>query len=288
MTLGDEPLDAMGGRQRARRIGYLPQQSEVAWDVTVRTLVALGRMPHGDRASAPVNHALAAMQLDHLAERPMSRISGGETARALLARVLAGQPEWILADEPLAALDLAHQLALFAHLRDAADGGAGVVIVAHDLALAMNHADRVLVLNDGASVAHASPERALSAEIIERIWGVTRPLDRHGGRARADRHGARKLTVASPDLVKRWFALTRDEMPVAGGGARVAGAVRSLFPADIAGQCRGREMAGRDRLARLSQCVHRAACRSHRPWRGVRCGRCGFGRAEPEIPGMAR
>src|SRR6478736_3693615 len=74
-----------------------------------------------------------------------SRRSRVASARALLARVLAGEPEWILADEPLAALDLAHQLALLAHVRQAAEAGAGVVLVLHDLALAMNHADRVLV-----------------------------------------------------------------------------------------------------------------------------------------------
>jgi iron complex transport system ATP-binding protein len=116
--------------------------------------------------------ALAALDLDALAARPVSTLSGGERARVLLARVLAGEPRWILADEPLAALDLGHQLALVAHLRRAAREGAGVVMVLHDLALAMNHADRVLVLANGQLGADGPPEAALEPTLIERVWGV--------------------------------------------------------------------------------------------------------------------
>ena len=173
-----------GGRERARRIGYLPQVGEIAWDLSVAGLTALGRLPHGDRGEAPVAAALAAVDLVDLVERPVSTLSGGERARALLARVLAGEPAWILADEPLAALDLGHQLALLAHLREAADAGAGVVLVLHDLALAMNHADRVLVLDGGALAADGAPERALSETTIARVWGVTaRWLGEPGARA---------------------------------------------------------------------------------------------------------
>src|SRR5690606_7995370 len=86
------------GRERARRIGYLPQGGEIAWDLSVAALAALGRLPHGDRGEAQVAAALAAVDLAALADRPVSTLSGGERARALLARVLAGEPRWILAD----------------------------------------------------------------------------------------------------------------------------------------------------------------------------------------------
>ena len=172
------------GPERARRIGYLPQVGEVAWDLSVAGLAALGRLPHGDRGEAQVASALATVDLAAFAGRPVSTLSGGERARALLARVLAGEPQWILADEPLAALDLAHQLALLAHLRVAADAGAGVVLVLHDLALAMNHADRVLVLDRGTLAADGAPGEALSEATIARVWGVAaRWLGERGARA---------------------------------------------------------------------------------------------------------
>lgn len=161
--------------ERARAIGYLPQSADLAWDVGVETLVALGRLPWRSGAAADraaVEQALAALELEPLRHRPVSHLSGGERARALLARVLAGQPRWLLADEPLANLDLAHQHALLAHFRAVAGQGMGVAVVLHDLAQAINHADRVLVLAGGRLVEAGPPEQALRAEAIARHWGV--------------------------------------------------------------------------------------------------------------------
>lgn len=172
VLIGGEDLSALHPRARAQRIGYLPQWAEIAWDVPVRSLVELGRMPHGDRRAEPVDKALGALDLAGFADRRAQALSGGETARALLARVLAGEPEWILADEPLAALDLGHQRTILRHLREAADAGCGVVIVLHDLAHAMNWADRAVVLEDGRVAADGPVEEALSDKIILDVWGV--------------------------------------------------------------------------------------------------------------------
>jgi iron complex transport system ATP-binding protein len=177
-------LASLEPRTRARAIGYLPQEGEIAWDLSVQNLVALGRLPYRDRGEAQVNAAIEALDLETLSTRPVSTLSGGEKARALLARVLAGEPRWLLADEPLAALDLGHQLDLVGHLREVARSGAGVVLVLHDLSLAMNHADRVLVLDNGGLVADAPPEVALDPELIEQVWGVpARWLGERGARA---------------------------------------------------------------------------------------------------------
>lgn len=184
LLLGDEPIAALPSRVRARALGYLPQAPEVAWDVTVEVLVGLGRLPwqgaplHRSHASpaedaAAVDAAIAAMDLGDLRHRPVSRLSGGERSRVLVARVLAGAPSWILADEPLANLDLAHAATLVARLKEQAAAGVGVVLVLHDLATAMNHADRVLVLNRGELVADGPPCEALTEATIVRVWGVS-------------------------------------------------------------------------------------------------------------------
>lgn len=184
VTLEGGNLAALPPRTRAQAIGYLPQTPDIAWDVAAENLVALGRLPWRDRGTAEIEAALVALDLEKLRQRPVSRLSGGERSRVLLARVLAGTPRWILADEPLAALDLAHQLGLIAHLKACAGAGQGVVVVLHDLAHAMNHADRVLVLDRGALVAAGAPETALAPEVIARVWGVSaRWLGEPGARA---------------------------------------------------------------------------------------------------------
>ncbi len=173
VTLDGEALAGMAPRRRAQEIGFLPQSAEIAWDMAVETLVSLGRIPWpGALGGEAIEQALAAMDLSELRHRPVSRLSGGERARALMARVLAGQPRWLLADEPLANLDLGHAASLIARLADQARGGAGVVVVLHDLAQAMNHADRVLVLEQGRLAADGPPAEALCEATIARVWGV--------------------------------------------------------------------------------------------------------------------
>lgn len=189
LALDGAPLATLSPRDRARALGYLPQQGEVAWDMSVETLAGLGRLPWNAGAAADqaaVDAALAGLDLQHLRARPMSQLSGGEQARVLLARVLAGEPRWLLADEPLANLDLAHQLSLLRQFRALAGHGTGVVLVLHDLAQAMNHADRVVVLDGGALAADGPPEQALSEAVIGQVWKVqAKWLGEPGNRALA-------------------------------------------------------------------------------------------------------
>ncbi len=175
VRLDGDLLAALDRADRARRIGLLPQQAELAWDLSVEVLAGLGRLPWklgADADARAIDRALADTGLEALRQRPLSTLSGGERARAMLARVLAGEPCWLLADEPLANLDLAHQLSLLGHFRIMAQRGLGVVLVLHDLAQAMNHADRVVVLDGGHVAADGPPEQALAADVIERVWQV--------------------------------------------------------------------------------------------------------------------
>lgn len=179
VRLGGDRVDKFDPRARARAIGYLPQDGAVHWDMTVESLVALGRLPHRAPFAglSPADYnaitgAMAATDTAELAGRLVGELSGGERARVLLARVLAGQPQWLLADEPLASLDPVHQLGLLARLRMLAEQGMGVVIVLHDLIQAARAADDVLLLRDGRIVAHAPAAKALSQDNLREAFGV--------------------------------------------------------------------------------------------------------------------
>ncbi len=180
VMLDGRPLAALPPADRARRIGFLPQVAEVNWEIDVATLVALGRLPHrrgwagpSPADAAAIAAAIAATDLAGLAGRVVNSLSGGERARALLARVLAGQPHWLLADEPLANLDPAHQWDTLACLRAAAAAGAGVAIVLHDLAHAARIADHLVLMAAGRVVAAGPPETVLTPERIADVYGVT-------------------------------------------------------------------------------------------------------------------
>jgi iron complex transport system ATP-binding protein len=147
----------------------------------VETLVGLGRLPHraapaADRAA--VDAALAAMDLCPFRARPATELSGGERARALIARALAQEAPLLLADEPTAGLDPAHQIALMARFRRLAREGRGVVTALHDLALAARWCDRLLLLQAGRLVADGPPEAVLTPERLASVYGVTAHLGR--------------------------------------------------------------------------------------------------------------
>lgn len=178
------PLHTLGAQRRARRIGYLPQQAQLHWNIRVHALVALGRHPlrsgFGPLSAvdeAAIDRALAQVDAGKLRDREAGTLSGGELARVLLARVLAGEPDWILADEPFAALDVAHRFDLAAHFRAIAQQGTGVVVVLHDVALAGRLADDILLLDKGHLVASGAVEAVLGAPELEQVFGVT--MDRH-------------------------------------------------------------------------------------------------------------
>lgn len=182
--LDGQPLAAMAAEARARRIGYLPQQAQLHWDVEVRALVALGRHPHrggfgpaAARDEAAIDRALAETDAAAFAGRRAGTLSGGELARVMLARVLAGEPEWVLADEPFAALDIAHRLDLSDRLRAIAARGQGVIVVLHDLSLAARLADDVVLLDGGRLVAFGPADDVLGSPAVERVFGVA--MERH-------------------------------------------------------------------------------------------------------------
>ena len=172
-TLDGEDIARLPPRARARRIGLLPQGGEVHWDIDAASLVALGRFAHRDADARAIDAAMAAADIGHLRARGVATLSGGERSRVLLARVLAGEPEWLLADEPLANLDPAHQLAMLAQLRAVAARGAGVIVVLHDLGHAARFADDALVLASGCVVAAGPVAAVLTPATLAAAFGIT-------------------------------------------------------------------------------------------------------------------
>ncbi|MBO9714649.1 ABC transporter ATP-binding protein [Sphingomonas sp.] len=179
VTLDKRAVGRLDPRERARLIGYLPQEPDVHWRVTVEDLVALGRLPRRAPFAGPsaedrqaVAAALQATGTASFAGRIVTELSGGERARVLLARVLAGMPDWLLADEPLASLDPVHQLDLLDQLRGLAGAGMGVVVVLHDLLQAARAADDVLLLREGRIVAFGPARDVLSHQPLRDAFGV--------------------------------------------------------------------------------------------------------------------
>lgn len=190
VLLGDCPMATMPARERARRIGYLPQAAELHWNLLVEDLVALGRGPRRSRFGAlnnadraAIDGALDVTDTAQYRTRLAGSLSGGERARVLLARVLAGEPEWILADEPLASLDPAHQLEVLEALESIAARGVGVVLVLHDLTLAHRAADDVLVLREGQVAAVGQRDVLDAPGLLERVYSVRFDRAEQGGRA---------------------------------------------------------------------------------------------------------
>ncbi|GGB26613.1 ABC transporter [Tistrella bauzanensis] len=180
ILIDGQSFQALGDRARARRIGYLEQQPACHWPLSVVALARLGRLPHRGRFGstdpaadeAAVTAALASTALTGFRDRRVDHLSGGERMRAHLARVLAGAPQVVLADEPLAGLDPAHQLDVLGLLRDLAAAGRIVVVVMHDLALAARFADRVVLLAEGRVLTDGAPAQALDDAAIGRAYGV--------------------------------------------------------------------------------------------------------------------
>jgi iron complex transport system ATP-binding protein len=144
-----------------RRVAWLPQGARSAWGLTVEQVAALGRIPHRDRAAAPVTRGLQVCGIEMLRAARVDRISGGEARRAMLARAFATEPDVFLLDEPTADLDPAASHAIMRLLRATADAGRTVIVVLHAIELALRYAHRAVVLSHGRVLADLPPDRAL-------------------------------------------------------------------------------------------------------------------------------
>jgi len=181
--LGGRPLQEIPLREVARMLAYLPQSPECHWPLTADRVVALGRLPFqgsaGELDAHHITRALAAVDALHLRERAVNELSGGERARVFLARALAGDPGFLLIDEPAAGLDPYHQLQLMELLQALAQEGRGVLVVLHDLGLAARFCGRLFLLNGGKLIAAGEPEAVLSDSLLAQAHRVSAYRTRH-------------------------------------------------------------------------------------------------------------
>ncbi|WP_316013238.1 ABC transporter ATP-binding protein [Roseobacter sp. HKCCA0434] len=176
---GESSLSALPHAERARRAAWMPQAREIAWPVSVETLVTLGRIPHmaaGRRPTAEdrakIDAALARMDLDAFRARTATNLSGGEQARVLIARALAQDTPLVIADEPVAGLDPRHQIATMQTFADLARAGRSVVVSLHDLGLAARHCTRLVLLDRGRVVADGPPEAVLTLDRLAEVFQI--------------------------------------------------------------------------------------------------------------------
>lgn len=171
---GASSLTALAPAARARAAAFLPQGREIAWPVSVETLVALGRSPHGaaDPGHPAVGRALERMGLDGFRSRRATELSGGEQARALIARVLAQETPLLLADEPVAGLDPEAQIRTMQVFADLAAEGRGVLVSLHDLGLAARHCTRLVLIHRGQLVADGAPREVLTEARLAEVFGI--------------------------------------------------------------------------------------------------------------------
>lgn len=184
--LGGEAAATLTARQRALRAAYLPQRPQSIWPVSVEALVALGRYAHGvapdrlgARDQAAVDAAIEACGLLALRGRRMDEVSGGEKARAHLARALAQQAPLLVLDEPTAGLDPAQSLGAAEIIRRQVERGAALLST-HDITLAADVAHRVILMQGGRIVADGAPAEALKPETLAAAYGAGARIERVG------------------------------------------------------------------------------------------------------------
>ena len=186
-------LTGMGQDEMARVVGVVPQESQQLFPFTVAETVLMGRFPHRSRDRwgtgfgwesggdvAIAEDAMTTMDVIHLAQRAVTDLSGGERQRTMIARALAQTPKVLLLDEPTAFLDLQHQLEICSVLRRLSDEqGLTVVIVSHDLNLASQYCDRIVMLKEGSVYSMGTPSEVLSVEALRAVYGCEVLIDPH-------------------------------------------------------------------------------------------------------------
>lgn len=187
ISIEEKPLAGYSRREMARKVAVVAQENETRFPVSVLEFILSGRFAHGaafgwesEEDLGFAKNALELCDLSGYRKRMMNELSGGERQRVVLARALATQAEILLLDEPTANLDLAHQALMFNLVRERCiQSNYAAIVITHDLNLAAEFADEILILRDGGIKAMGKPGEVLTQDIIGRAFGVKVLLDKH-------------------------------------------------------------------------------------------------------------
>ena len=171
---GSSSLAVMPQSDRAKQAAWLPQDREIAWGLSVRDLVGLGRLPFGSiqKNDRHVEAAIIKMELATFSDRIATQLSGGEQARVLIARALAQDTPILLADEPTASLDPANQISTLKTFSTLAQAGRGIIASIHDLGLAARYCTKLALLHRGKLIAFGSADEVLTQDNLRTVFSI--------------------------------------------------------------------------------------------------------------------
>mgnify|MGYP003582807289 FL=1 len=187
ILLDDKPIFDYSSREYARQVAYLPQHLPAATSLTARELVAMGRYAWNgllggkrEQDEAAIAQAFALTHTEAFADRMVDTLSGGERSRIWLAMCLAQQSRFLLLDEPLAALDIAHQIEVMELIRHLSGHlQLGIVIVIHDINLAARYCDQLIALKQGRLLLQGTPDEIMNTEALHSIYTVNMDIIAH-------------------------------------------------------------------------------------------------------------
>jgi iron complex transport system ATP-binding protein len=181
IMLDSEPIEAFSADRRARHLAYVPQSYKPAFEFTVEQMVLLGRMPYraayggfeSEEDLAAADEAITLMDLERLRQEPVTKLSGGELQRVMIAKALAQGAGTIVLDEPNTHLDISHQQVVLATLRQRLrDRSLAIIASIHDLNLASIFCDSLVVMASGRTLRQGSPAEVLTDEMLRRTFGI--------------------------------------------------------------------------------------------------------------------
>ncbi|GIP31532.1 heme ABC transporter ATP-binding protein [Paenibacillus sp. J2TS4] len=179
VSLDGAALQTMPRKAIARKLAFVPQDLTVDFDFTVREIVAMGRHPflsrfgvESGRDRDQTEEAMRQTGILHLGERSMPSLSGGQRQMAFIAKALAQEPEVLLLDEPISALDIGHQLRVLGVIRRLCGQGLSAIAALHDLNLASRYCDRLILIREGEVLASGTSEEVMTETFIRQAYGV--------------------------------------------------------------------------------------------------------------------